>query len=204
MEEVEQELKQIGITGSDLQLLIEKLTELQDEINQQSEKISALEEKIDEVRKDQQSGIDLSGVSKFKVTDGEGEPTPQAQELRKKVIKNGEEGLTTREIEGEIDCSRPTAHDKMEQMASVFDELEVYSPRGKAFTNKNQPDRLRHKDSESTKFSPKKILKEERDNEYLICDNTDSHPDPKPVGNVRKVWREKLDWSCPECGQDPR
>lgn len=162
------------------------------ELQEQRELLETIKENSKE------NGMDLSDLSKFKVTNS-GEPTEEAKTLRKKVIEGGKDGLTTKEIEGVLDCSNPTATSKMEQMDNAFEDLELYDPRQKSRKPRyNQPKRLRHKDIAKGKKTPKEVLMEDRDKEMITCPKC---PEGEAVTNSRKVWRS-LKWDCPNCGEN--
>lgn len=151
--------------------------------------------KIEELENGNGNGFDLSKLNSFTVTDN-GHPTEDAEKFRLEVIKQGKNGFTTSDIEGELGVSNPTASSKMKQMAEAFDDLEVYNPReNKQKPRYNQPKRLRHKGVARGK-QVKEVLQEEKDKEMLTCPKC---PENEAVTNARKVWKQ-LDWECPNCG----
>lgn len=160
--------------------------------------LKAQREILEELKKcSDENNFNLSSLSKFKVLN-DGEPTEEAIKLREKVIKAGKDGLETGDIEGLLDVTNPTATTKMEQMAKAFEELEVYNPRTDAPKARyNQAKRLRHRDISKGKTSPGEVLIQEQDQEMIQCPKC---PDDVGPVNSRQVWREHLDWKCPECG----
>lgn len=151
--------------------------------------------KIEHLENSNGNGFDLSKLNSFKVTN-DGTPTEDAEKFRLEVIKQGKEGFTTSDIEGELGVSNPTASSKMKQMAEAFEDLEVYNPRElKDKPRYNQPKRLRHKGVARDK-SVKEVLQEEKDKQMIECPEC---PEEQGIKNARKVWK-KLDWECPNCG----
>lgn len=185
-----------GRSMGDQEISNEQLWKKLERIEQRMEKrLDELEEKIE--NSDSNGFLNFSDISKFQVTNG-GVPTEEAEQLRKKVISEGETGLTTKDVQGIIDVSNPTASSKMEQMEQAFDDLEVYDPRENSRKPRyNQPKRLRHVKSTQPEFNPEQYLKrEEKDKDQILC------PECGESEAARKLWRESFSWECPNCGED--
>lgn len=201
MEDKRDRLKQFSDLASEKKAdrIFEKLIELEEEIGIMRDQLEEVQQRTAQQSQQLTAATSNGRNGRLTLRTEDGEPTQQAWDWLFQVVKNGVEGVTSRDIADAYDYSQQTGSNKLNALKNTFpDELKIHES-----TDPTKPNRLLHQDIKKVpkdqlleSLKDLKMMREQPDEDVaqLHCPGCGARISEKGLDRMGE---------CPGCGQDP-